>query len=262
MSLDPNERLAALRREIEQEAPPTPPPPPEPSPTAPAPQLPPAPDLTVPTSSAPPPTPARAPASATASVEAPAPATQPKPDTANPADDGWGLDDIADLLFKGGVGQWVGIGLVVVGGYLVLSLFVPGIEFLGSLLLLVAGIGLLAMHFVQHAPPWTLYMGAVLTGIGGLRVAGAFMPFETRGLTAIGLGLGLLAIGYLRRTQAGGWGWQGVAGAAALGFGLLQFAIGLLPGDTGLIDLVVPVLLLGAGAFVLLRLTRDQRQPA
>jgi hypothetical protein len=252
MSLDPNERLAALRREVEQEAPPTPPSPRLPSPTAPAPVLPPPPDLVA----------AATPALVPASPAAAPPATDQKAD-AKPADkDGWGLDDITDVLSKGGIGTWVGIGLLVVGGYLVLSLFVPGIEFIGSLLLLAGGVGLLAMHFVQHAPAWTLYAGAVLTGIGGLRVAGAFLPFETRGLTAMGLGLGLLAIAYLRRTQAGGYGWQGVAGAAALGFGLLQFAVGLLPGDTGLIDLVVPVLLLGLGGFVLLRVMSGERTAA
>jgi hypothetical protein len=180
-----------------------------------------------------------------------------KPDT-----DGWGLDDLAQSLLKGGVGQWVGIGLVVIGGYLVLSLFIPGIEFIGSLLLLAGGVALLYLHLVQHAASWTLYAGAALAGIGGLRVLGAFAPFETRGLTAMGLGLGLLAIAYLRRTQAGGYGWQGVAGAAALGFGLLQFAVGLLPGDTGLIDLVVPVLLLGLGGFVLLRMSSGEKSAA
>jgi hypothetical protein len=249
MSLDPNERLAALRREVEQESPRIPPPPPEPSPIAPAPVLPPAPELAL--------------EAAPASVPVPAATTEPALESAKQADeDGWGLDDITEVLFKGGIGQWVGIGLLVVGGYLVLSLFVPGIEFIGSVLLLAGGIGLLAMHFLQHTPAWTLYTGAVLTGIGGLRVAGALLPFETRGLTSMGLGLGLLAIGYLRRTQAGGFGWQGVAGAAALGFGLLQFAVGLLPGDTGLIDLVVPVLLLGLGGFVLLRVASGERKPA
>jgi hypothetical protein len=252
MSLDPNERLAALRREVEQEAPPKAPRPAAPSAIAPAPVQPPAPDLAavVPPGLVP-----TAPASQSLHSTDAEPATKSD-------EGGWGLDDLSETLLKGGIGQWVGIGLVVVGGYLVLSLFVPGIEFIGSVLLLAGGVGLLAMHFLQHAPAWSLYAGAVLTGIGGLRVAGAFVPFEARGLTAMGLGLGLLAIAYLRRTQAGGYGWQGVAGAAALAFGLLQFAVGLLPGDTGLIDLVVPVLLLGLGGFVLLRMSGGERKTA
>src|SRR5262245_57147106 len=103
MSLDPNERLEALRREVEQEAPQPPPKPPEASPTAPAPVLPPAPNLTAAA-------PAFAPPSSTVSTR---PASE---DTKPGEDDGWGLDDITEVLFRGGIGTWVGIGLVAVGG--------------------------------------------------------------------------------------------------------------------------------------------------
>jgi hypothetical protein len=251
MSLDPDQRLEALRREIEQESP---------RPVAPSPQPPPPPAANL------------APARDAAAVAALQPsATVPSTTTATTANgsgsearpgDGWSLSDVTDAIFEGGVAHWIGIGLVVVGIYLVLALFFPGIEFFGSLLILVAGVGLLWAHFTHRAPGWALYAGALLAGIGALRVIGDLVPFEADGMTSIGVGLGFLGIGYLRRTQAGGWGWQGILGAVALAFGLFQFAVGLLPGDAGMIDVIIPIVLLGLGALILVRMSARQRATA
>jgi hypothetical protein len=278
MSVDPTERLEALRREVMAEAEPasaaasptpatpaaTAPPTAAPAVAAPAVAAPAvaAPAVAAPAVAAPrpvvapdrTPAPSAAPATSLAPVEpagaSPAPPTQP-----DEPDAGWSLSSLTEALSEGRLGTWIGIGLLVVGGYLVASLLVPGIELAGSLLLLAAGVVLLAAHFTHRASAWALYVGALLTGIGGLRVVGGFLPFDTEGMTAMGIGLGFLAIAYLRRTQAGGYGWQGVVGVIALGFGLLQFGVGLLPGDTGLLDLVVPVVVIGLGGLILLRLT-------
>jgi hypothetical protein len=265
MSLDPNERLEALRREIEAETPPAPAgaapavPLPEAPPTTPVPaiaaDLPPAAVVTATSPTADAESASEAPAS-TAAASLKGEPERTGSDATN--DGGWDLSSLMDTLAEGGLAQWLGIGLLALGGYLVLSLFVPGIEFIGSLLLLAAGIVLLALHFANRAAAWALYVGAVLTGIGALRVIGELLPFETEGLTALGLGLGFLGIAYLRQTQAGGYGWQGVVGVGAVGLGLLQFAVGLLPGDTGLFDLIVPVIILGIGALILMRLVRPR----
>ena len=71
--------------------------------------------------------------------------------------------------------------------------------------------------------------------------------------------IALLAIAWLRHSQAGGWGWQGILGAVVLGWGALQFGLGLLPGSPGVLDLVLPALLLGAGILLLLRALGSRR---
>ena len=134
-----------------------------------------------------------------------------------------------------------------------LSWFVPGIDLILSLFILAAGVVLLAQNLMRGAGAWALYLGAVLTGLGAARVLGDILPGSPHGLSAIGIGAAFLAISYLRHTQAGGYGWQGTVGAAAVGLGLVQFVLGLLPGSPGLVDLILPALLLGGGGYFLLR---------
>jgi hypothetical protein len=165
---------------------------------------------------------------------------------------GLGDLDLRALLANRSLSDWLGIGLLVVGGYLVLSWLVPGVSILGSLALLAAGIGLLYAHLVRRAAPWTLYAGAVLTGMGAARVLGDLLPGAWHGASAIGIGVAFLAIGYMRHSQAGGYGWQGVVGGAALALGLVQLLLGWLPGGPGLFDLITPLILLGAGALLVL----------
>ena len=126
---------------------------------------------------------------------------------------GW---DLQELLADTSLSTWVGVGLLAIGGYLVLSWFVPGIDLIGSLILLAAGVVLLAQHLQRGAGAWALYAGAVLTGMGAARALGDILPGSPRGMTAMGIGLAFLAIAYLRHSQAGGYGWQGIVGVAAL----------------------------------------------
>jgi len=238
MSLDPNERLEALRREVLAE-----------KPVAPMPVVPPTPALPTPVLPTPVlPTPATPGSPTTEPPAAPEPPpTEPaSPDTGG----GW---DLQDLLADTSLSTWLGIGLLVVGGYMVLSWFVPGIDLIGSLILLCAGVVLLAQHLQRGAGAWALYAGAVLIGVGAGRVIGDLLPGSPHGLTAMGIGLAFLSIAYLRHTQAGGYGWQGIVGGAALGLGVIQFALGLLPGSPGVIDLVVPALLLIGGGLLIAR---------
>jgi hypothetical protein len=245
MSLDPNERLEALRREVAAEpamaavraTAPT---------AAPEPAVPSAPASALPT------------AVPTAAPEPAAPSAPELhvPDEPPAGAPGW---DITELLADTSLSTWVGVGLLAIGGYMVLSWFIPGIDLIGSLILLAAGIVLLAQHFVRGAGAWALYGGAVLTGMGAARAIGDLLPGSPRGLTALGIGLAFLAISYLRRSQAGGWGWEGIVAAAALALGGVQFLLGLLPGSPSVVDLVLPaLLLLGGGALV----ARTRRRPA
>jgi hypothetical protein len=166
------------------------------------------------------------------------------------ASDGWGIDD---LIGDRGAGEWIAIGLVALGGWLLLAQVFPTISFAGSLLMAVVGAILLFAYLSHRLSTWALYAGAILAGIGAVRVIGDIAPFEVRGETALGLGAAFLGIGWLRSTQAGGYGWQGMLGIAALALGGVQFALGLLPGAPTIVDLIVPLALLGLGAFLLLR---------
>ena len=164
--------------------------------------------------------------------------------------DAWSL---ADALGGASLGQWIAIGLVVIGGYLLIAQLFPWVSFPGSLVMTVVGVVLLWQHFGHRAGPWALYAGASLAAIGALRVLGDIAPFTVQGETSLGLGLALLAIGYLRHTQAGGWGWQGWAGGIALAWGLIQLVTEFIPGSPGILDLVVPILILGGGLWLLVR---------
>ena len=170
--------------------------------------------------------------------------------SAGDADDGWSL---TDALGGASLGQWIAIGLLAVGGYLLLLQIVPGISFPGSIGMTVAGVVLLWLHLTHRAGSWGLYAGAVLLAVGTLRVIAGWLPFNVNGETSLGVGLAFLTIGHLRHSQAGGYGWQGALGLVALAWGGLQFVLGLLPGAPGILDLVLPVLILGAGALLLLR---------
>jgi hypothetical protein len=235
MSLDPTERLEQLRREVAAETPVAAEPPPPTPPTPP----------TQPIQPAAPPSPALDP-------QPPAPSDEAVDPT--PAGDGW---DLQGFLADTSLTAWVGVGLLAVGSYLVLSWFVPGIDLIGSLILLAAGVVLLAQHLQRGAGAWALYAGAVLIGLGAGRATGDLLPGSPHGLTAIGVGLAFLAIAYLRHTQAGGYGWQGVLGAGALGLGVTQFVLGLLPGSPSVIDLILPALLLIGGGLLIAR-TRNR----
>lgn len=203
-------------------------------------------------------------------VPAPAPAPRPTPvppaepppfkpslrPTTSSGDDGWSL---ADALGGASLGQWIAVGLLVVGAYLFLAQLFPWIGFPGSLVMTAAGLVLLWQHFGHRAGPWALYAGAILAFIGALRVLGDLMPFNVQGETSLGLGLALLTIAWLRHTQAGGWGWQGIAGTVVLAWGLLQLVLGLFPGAPGVLDLVLPVLLLVGGGWLLMRTLGSRR---
>lgn len=267
MSLDPDERLEALRREVLAERPTANPPDPvasmpAPGPGTPMPTLADAPVKPGPSGMPePPPSEPSVATPAPAAPSGPQPAPPARSGTPSPADDpspgtrllsGIGDLDVHALLSDRGLSSWLGIGLLVVGGYLVLSLVVPGISVIGSLALLLAGIALLYLHLVRGAPPWALYAGAALAGMGSMRVLGALLPGDWHGTTAIGVGIAFLAIGYLRHTQAGGYGWQGVVGLVAIVVGLAQMVLGWLPGSPGLLDLLSPAVLLILGALLVL----------
>ncbi len=257
MSLDPAERLEALRREVLGEAATSAPPrqhePPPQAGHEPQPRPQPEPQH------APEPGPAREARRArlvTGTVE---PVDHPGEGPGGHRDSpGWGFEVAIDgARFR----VWFGIGLLAVAGYLVLAQAYPGVGFIGSLLLLGTGVALLGLHFSARAAGWALYSGALLTAIGGVRVLAGLLPIRQNGVTAIAIGGAMLAIAWLRHSQTGGYGWQGRVGIAALVFGLVEVGLGLLPGSPGVLDFLLPGLLLLAGVALLMRAARRPGVP-
>ena len=160
---------------------------------------------------------------------------------------GLGDLDVRALLADRSLPDWLGIGLLAVGGYLVLSWLVPGIRSSGRWRSSPPASACSSRTSAAWRAPWALYAGAVLTGMGAARVLGDLLPGAWHGATAIGIGVAFLAIGYLRHTQAGGYGWQGVVGGAALAPRPRPVRAGLAAGRARRLDLIMPLVLLGAG---------------
>jgi hypothetical protein len=148
---------------------------------------------------------------------------------------------------------WIGVGLLVVGIYLLLTLFFPGLALVGSAVILVLGVVLLAGYFSARRGGWALYMGAILTAVGVARLAQEIAFVPRHGPTAIAIGIAFLAVSQVRRSSGRSGGWAARVGIVALAFGLLQLAIGVLPGSPGLLDLALPILLVLIGLAVVSR---------
>jgi len=154
---------------------------------------------------------------------------------------------------------WIGVGLLAVGIYLLLSLFIPELALIGSIVTLVLGLVLLAGYFSGRRGGWALYVGAILTAVGAARLLNdvAFVP--RNGLTAIALGLAFLGISWVRRSSGRGGGWEARVGVIALLFGLLEFALATMPrspgspGSPSVLDLALPILLVLIGFVVVSR---------
>jgi len=148
---------------------------------------------------------------------------------------------------------WIGVGVLAVGIYLLLSLFIPGLALLGSVVVLVLGPVLLAGYFSARRGGWALYIGAILTAVGAARLVNEIAFVPRHGPTAIAIGLAFLGVSWVRRSSGRGGGWESKVGIVALAFGVLELAIDVLPGSPGLLDLGLPILLVLIGMVVVNR---------
>ena len=148
---------------------------------------------------------------------------------------------------------WIGVGFVVVGVYLLLTLFIPDLGLLGSIVILVVGLALLGSYFTARRGGWSLYIGAILTAVGVGRLVNEIAIVPRHGPTAIAIGIAFFGISWVRRSKGRGGGWESRVGIVALAYGLLELVVGLLPGSPGLLDLALPLLLVLFGAVVVSR---------
>jgi hypothetical protein len=152
----------------------------------------------------------------------------------------WGPDDAR----RPGL-PWIGIFLLVFGGLLLMQQLFPEFKALGSVVVLAVGLAFLVKWAVDRGTG-SLYAGAVITALavpGLLNAAG----IEANGLTTFSLGVAFLFIAGVRAATGGGLGWQLWFG------GLLALVGGVSIADASFGGLIVPLLLVGLGAALLLR---------
>jgi hypothetical protein len=152
----------------------------------------------------------------------------------------WGPDDAR----RPGL-PWVGIFLLVFGALLLVQQVYPEFESLGSGLVLAIGLAFLVRWAVDRGTG-SLYAGAIVTALaapGMLNAAGV----EANGLGTFSLGIAFLFIAAVRAASGGGSGWQLWFG------GLLALIGGASISSPTAGGLIVPIMLVGLGAALLLR---------
>ncbi len=181
--------------------------------------------------------------------ERPEPVTRLGPDSGGrpPGDPGvrfyhweWGPDDAR----RPGL-PWIGIFLLVFGGLLLIQQLFPEFEALGSVLTLAVGLAFLIKWAVDRGTG-SLYAGAIITALavpGLLNAAGV----EADGLSTFCFGIAFLFIAVVRAASGGGIGWQLWFG------GFLALVGGVNIANASLGGLILPIILLGLGAALLIQ---------
>jgi hypothetical protein len=156
----------------------------------------------------------------------------------------------------GGLGLWLGVGLVGLGIYLVLAAWFPAVAAVGSAGVALLGAALLGAGLTRRLGSWAVYLGALVLAVGIVRLAGALGMLPGGGWTTLAVGIAFLGLAGYRVTQGRGWRPLAVFGGVLGIIGGIQALGGVIPGFPTLGELVLPVLLVGAGAIVLARAKR------
>ena len=152
----------------------------------------------------------------------------------------WGPDDAR----RPGL-PWIGIFLLVFGSLLLIQQVFPQFKALGSVVVLAIGLAFLVKWAIDRGTG-SLYAGAIITALavpGLLNSAG----IEANGLSTFSFGVAFLFIAVVRLASGGGVGWQLWFG------GLLALLGGVNIANASLGGLIVPVVLVGLGAVLVLR---------
>lgn len=154
----------------------------------------------------------------------------------------WG----SDVEQRPGI-PWLGLFLVVFGGLLLIERLLPGFESAGAAFFLAVGIVFLARWVIDRRSVGSLYAGAIVTALAAPGVLEGLDIVRGPGLGALCLGLAFLLIAAVRSTSGGGVGWQAWVGVILTVLGGSQLA------DPRIGDLVLPALIVAAGAFLVVR---------
>ena len=156
----------------------------------------------------------------------------------------------------GGFGLWFGAGLLALGAYLVLAAVFPAVSAAGSAVVAVVGAALLLLGVTRRRGSWTIYVGAIVLagGLAGLGQAAGLLPGG--GWTTFAIGLAFLGLAAYRSGRGPGARPLAAIGIILAGIGGLQAAGSVIPGFPTLGQLIVPLLLAGLGAIVIVRAFR------
>lgn len=144
---------------------------------------------------------------------------------------------------------WIGIFLVVFGALLLVRQFLPAYATAGSLITIAIGIAFLIKWAIDRTT-FALYAGVIVTALGLPNLLEASGVAGGPGLGTLCLGIGFLILAVFRSTNGGGVGWQAYLGLILTAVGGSQLAV---PASSGL---VLPALLVVAGAYLLVRASR------
>jgi hypothetical protein len=160
----------------------------------------------------------------------------------------------------GRIGLWIGLGLVLLGGYLVLAPLFPAVKLAGSAGLVALGAAGIVAGSTRRTGAWAVYVGAVVAaaGIAGILAGSGIVRGE--GLTTIAVGLALFALAAWRARQRAGWRTLAVAGAVVAGLGTIEYLGWAIPGFPSLGELLLAAALVGIG-WVVLRNALRPRTP-
>ena len=156
----------------------------------------------------------------------------------------------------GGFGLWFGVGLLALGIYLVLAAWFPAVAAAGSAGVALVGVVLLGAGLTRRRGSWAVYLGALVLAVGVVRLAGALGLLPGGGWTTLAIGVAFLGLAGYRARQGRGWRPLAIIGAVLGVLGGVQALGGVVAGFPTLGELVLPALLVGAGAIVLARSTR------
>jgi hypothetical protein len=151
----------------------------------------------------------------------------------------------------GRIGLWIGLGLLLLGGYLVLAPLFPAVELAGSAALVALGVVGVVAGATQRSGSWAVYVGAVVAAVGAARLLAGSGLIRGEGLTTIAVGLALLGLAAWRARRRLGWRPLAVAGAIVAGFGAVEYLGWAIPGFPSLGELLLAGALVGIGWIVL-----------
>ena len=160
---------------------------------------------------------------------------------------GWSVREID----AGRVGLWIGLGLVVLGSYLVLAPLFPAVKLAGSAALVALGIAGVVGGATRRTGTWAVYVGAVVAAVGAAGLLAGSGLVRGEGLTTIAVGLALIGLAGWRARLRAGWRPLAVAGAVVAGLGAIEYLGWAIPGFPSLGELLLAGALVGIGWIVL-----------
>ena len=151
----------------------------------------------------------------------------------------------------GRIGLWIGLSLVLLGGYLVLAPLFPAVKVTGSGTILILGLVGLVASATGRAGSWATYVGAAVAAAGTAGLLTGLGILYGSGWTTLSVGLVLLVLAAWRAVRHAGWRSLAAVGAVVAGLGTIEILGWAVPGFPSLGELLLATVLMGIGWIVL-----------